>query len=179
MQDKSDTRLLREYAEQGSEVAFREIVSRHMALVYLYALRKVNSPDLARDVAQCVFADLARKSKPLIGKLADNASLCGWLYCSTRRAALMLLRSERRRHTRERQATEQVDPAFEEPLEWNRVRPLLDEAMADLNNVDREALLLRYFQKRDLHAVGAALGVSDDAAQKRVSRALGRLRACV
>src|SRR5262249_10181067 len=60
--------------------------------------------------------------------------------------------------------------------EWDDVRPLLDDAMEGLDESDREALLLRYFKNQDLRAVGNALGVSDDAAQKRVSRALERLR---
>jgi len=179
MKSIPDTQLLKQYAEAGDKVAFGQIVDRHLNAVYWYALRKVTPPDLARDIVQSVFVDLARKAKPLVAKLPENASLRAWLYRSTRCAALMLLRSERRRHTREKRATEQVNPASEEAPESDQVQPVLDEAMAELNNVDREALLLRYFQKRDLHAVGAALGVSDDAAQKRVSRALGRLRVCV
>lgn len=55
--------------------------------------------------------------------------------------------------------------------------PQLDAAMDELEPADRDALLLRYFQNRDLRAVGTALGISDDAAQKRVSRAVDKLRA--
>lgn len=177
MQELSDAQLLRAYAEHGQEAAFREIVTRHTDVVYSSALRQVGSPDLARDVAQSVFGDLARKAKPLAAELAGNASLLGWLYRSTRFAALRLLRDERRRHTRERQVMEHFTPASEESAHWDRVSPVLDEAMADLDDEDREALLLRFFKNHDFRAVGAALGVSDDAAQKRVSRALERLRA--
>jgi hypothetical protein len=60
--------------------------------------------------------------------------------------------------------------------DWERIHPALDEAMADLNDDEREALLLRYFKKHDFRAVGQALGISDDAAQKRVSCAVDRLR---
>ena len=72
---------------------------------------------------------------------------------------------------------ERPDPLPETAPDWDRVRPVLDEAMADLSDEDREALLLRFFRNHDFRAIGLSLGVSDDAAQKRVSRALERLRA--
>jgi len=176
MQEQSDAQLLRAYAESGHEPAFREIVTRHTDLVYSAALRQMDSSDLARDVAQSVFTDLARKARPLADKLTDGSSLVGWLYRSTRFAALNHLRDDRRRLAHERQAMEQLITHSETAPDWERVRPVLDEAMADLSDEDREALLLRYFKNHDFRAVGQALGVSDDAAQKRVSRAVERLR---
>ena len=177
MQAKSDAQLLREYALRQNEAAFREIIVRHTDVVYSSALRQVTSPDLARDVAQSVFADLARKAQSLARTFDESASLLGWLYRSTRFAALTLLRDERRRQARERQAMEDFDPAPQSAPDWKRVRPVLDEAMADLSNEDRDAVLLRFFKNQDFRAVGVALGVSDDAAQKRVSRAVEKLRA--
>ncbi|HEX7470329.1 MAG TPA: sigma-70 family RNA polymerase sigma factor, partial [Verrucomicrobiae bacterium] len=177
MHEKSDAQLLREYAEHGNEAAFREIVVRHTDLVYSSALRQATSPDLARDVAQSVFTDLARKAQPLARTLDESASLLGWLYRSTRFAALNQLRDDRRRQARERQAMQNSDPTSETIPEWDRVRPALDEAMTDLSDEDRDALLLRFFKNQDFRAIGQSLGVSDDAAQKRVSRALEKLRA--
>ncbi|MCC6819790.1 MAG: sigma-70 family RNA polymerase sigma factor, partial [Verrucomicrobia subdivision 3 bacterium] len=176
MQEPTDAQLLRDYAEHRNETAFRELVHRHADVVYASALRQVTSPDLAHDIAQSVFTDLARKAQPLAGTLTGDASLLGWLFRSTRFLALNQLRDDRRRQVRERQAMENFDPAPETAPEWERVQPVLDEAMADLSDEDRDALLLRFFKNRDFRAVGAALGVSDDAAQKRVSRALERLR---
>jgi len=175
MPEKSDAELLREYADRGNEAAFREIVHRHADLVYASALRQVRSPELARDIAQNVFSDLARKSRSLAGTLTGNASLLGWLYRSTCFEALTQLRDDRRRHARERQAMQELDTTSE--TEWERIGPVLDEAMADLSDEDREAILLRFFKNLDFRAIGVTLGVSDDAAQKRVSRALERLRA--
>jgi RNA polymerase sigma factor (sigma-70 family) len=176
MQEPSDVQLLREYAECGSDAAFREIVTRHTDLVYSVALRSVNSPDLAGDLAQGVFTDLARKARPVADKLADHASLVGWLYRSARFAALNQLRDDRRRRAHERQAMEQLLSNSETAPDWDRIRPVLDEAMDGLKDEDREALLLRYFKNQDFRAVGLALGVSDDTAQKRVTRAVERLR---
>jgi RNA polymerase sigma factor (sigma-70 family) len=177
MQEQSDAQLLREYAEHRNEAAFHEIVGRYTNLVYSSALRQVASSDLARDVAQSVFTDLAAKARSLVAKSAGEPSLAGWLYRGTRFAALNLLREDRRRQARERQAMEHFDPTTETAPEWDLVRPVLDEAMMDLSDEDREALLLRFFKSHDFRAIGQSLGVSDDAAQKRVSRALERLRA--
>ncbi len=173
MQTKTDAQLLREYAGTGSEAAFGELVSRHADLVYSAALRQVIEPDFARDVAQSVFADLARKAKSLSGDIV----LAGWLYRSTRFAALTFLRNERRRQNRERQAMQLLDPPGESSPDWERIRPVLDEAMANLGGADRDALVLRFFKNEDLRTVGTALGTSEDAAQKRVTRALEKIRA--
>ena len=67
MQDKSDAQLLRDYAERRDEAAFREIVTRHTDFVYSAALRQMESSDLAADIAQSVFVDLARKANALAG----------------------------------------------------------------------------------------------------------------
>jgi len=176
MQDMSDAQLLRDYSEHGTEAAFSQIVARHTDLVYSAALRQVSAPDLAGDVAQDVFSALASKASPLASQLAGGGSLVGWLYRSTRFAALNHLRDDRRRLAHEKQAMEQFATNAETAPDWDRLRPVLDEAITGLNDEDREALLLRFFKRHDLHAVGVALGVSDDTAQKRVSRALEKLR---
>jgi RNA polymerase sigma factor (sigma-70 family) len=177
MNEKADAQLLHDYASHGDEEAFRELVSRHAGVIYSAALRQVGSPDLARDVAQSVFTDLARKAASLSRERRETPSLLGWLYQGARFAALRQLRDDRRRLARERLAMENLDPAPDSPAEWERLSPLLDEAMSDLSDDDREALLLRYFSNLDFRTIGQSLGVSDDAAQKRVSRALDRLRA--
>jgi RNA polymerase sigma factor (sigma-70 family) len=176
MNAMSDAQLLREYAGQKSEPAFGEVVRRYADLVYSAALRQMGSPDLAGEIAQRVFIDLARKARPLAGSLRENASLAGWLYRATRYAALNLLREERRRHARERQVMQDLHSPSESAPDWASVSPLLDEALSSLNDEERDALLLRYFKNQDFRAVGAALGVSDDTAQKRVARSLEKLR---
>src|SRR6266850_4079047 len=145
MQTKTDSQLLQEYAGTGAETAFGELVSRHADLVYSAALRQVIEPDLARDVAQSVFTDLARKARSLSG----DVLLAGWLYRSTRFAALTLLRNERRRQNRERQAMQLLDASRESSPDWARIRPVLDEAMANLGDKDRDALVLRFFKNED------------------------------
>ena len=176
MQPKSDAQLLREYAESGSESAFTELVTRHTDLVYSAALRQAPSSDLACDVTQNVFTSLARGARTLAGKLNPDASLAGWLCRCTRNLALNLRRDDFRRHSRERQAMETLHPSTETAPDWDRLRPILDEAISGLNEADHDALVLRFFKNQDLRSVGLALGVSDDTAQKRVARALEKMR---
>lgn len=175
MQFKSDAQLLSEYAIQGTERAFAEIVARHTSLVYSAALRQVNSPTLAADVTQGVFINLARNAANLSPKLNVNASLAGWLCRSARNLALNALRDEYRRISRERQAVQTMKTNSDSAPDWTLLRPELDSAMSELSEADYDALVLRYFKNQGLREVGRALGVSDDTAQKRVARALEKL----
>ncbi len=163
--------LLQRFAQQGSQEAFAELVCRHLNLVYSSARRQVRSPELAQEVAQTVFLELAREA----ARLKPGPPLAAWLYLVTRRTALNALRSERRRQAREHAAYElsAMNPV---PSVWEKLEPLLDEALETLNPRDRSALLLRYFENKPLREVGAALGASEEAAQKRVARAIEHLR---
>jgi RNA polymerase sigma factor (sigma-70 family) len=175
MSTLNDAPLLRDFARTGSERAFGELVLRHTNLVYSAALRQTSCPELAREITQDVFTDLARKAPALAEKMHDHASLGGWLYTSTRYLALNAIRDERRRVLREHKLMHEADSTPDADA-WADVAPVLDEAMAELNDPEREAVVLRYFQNLDFQSVGRALGVSDDTAQKRVTRALDHLR---
>jgi RNA polymerase sigma factor (sigma-70 family) len=165
----NDAELLQEYAREHSEPAFRQLVERHLALVYSAALRQVGDPAMAQDVTQVVFIILARKA----ARLSERTIVTGWLYRTTRNAASKALRSEQRRRRREREAV--AMQASEPNTGWEEMAPFLDDAMSQLSEAERGAILLRYFQNRSLREVGGALGLSEDTAQKRVSRAVDKL----
>jgi RNA polymerase sigma factor (sigma-70 family) len=168
-----DQQLLREYAVGGSEAAFGELVARYINLVYSAALRRAGGDThLAQDVAQLVFTDLARKAC----SLPKSVVLAGWLHRATYYAAAQLLRTERRRQAREQEAVAMNALTSEPAPDWEQIRPLLDEALDRLDQADRDALLLRFFEQRSLAEVGHALGSNEDAARKRVTRALEKLR---
>jgi DNA-directed RNA polymerase specialized sigma24 family protein len=146
MHTKSDAQLLREYAEYGVEAAFTEIVIRHTDLVYSAALRHVASPDIAREVAQSVFLSLARIARAMSPQLAQDASLAGWLCRSARNVSLTLRRDELRRYSRERQAMEDLNTMPDVSPDWEQLRSVLDDAMAQLSENDYDALA-RIFHK--------------------------------
>jgi RNA polymerase sigma factor (sigma-70 family) len=166
--------LLVEYAANGSEAAFRELAARYTDLVYSSAVRLVDGDThQAEDVTQMVFADLARLARTFSAEVL----LGGWLHRRTCHVAANLRRSERRRQHRERQAAQMMN-AQEDHAEarMEHLAPILDDAINQLNAADRAAIVLRFFEGRDLRSVGQALATNDDAAQKRVSRALEKLR---
>jgi len=171
----SDLDLLGQFARENSQNAFAALVQRHLNLVYSAALRQVRSPQLAEEVAQSVFNDLAQNAGKLSNATGSSLVLTAWLYRVTRRTAIDVIRKESRRQLREQIAVEMTNMNATS-ADWTQIEPLLDDAMAALDETDRTAVLLRYFENKSLRDVGDALSTSEDAAQKRVSRAVERLR---
>jgi RNA polymerase sigma factor (sigma-70 family) len=170
-----DSTLLRRYAEDRDEAAFAEVVRRNLPFVYSAALRRLSGDaHRAHDVAQVVFCALARHAH----RVSRQPVLGGWLYTATRNAVIGTVRTEKRRRTREEEACQmqQIESEPNAPGDWSKLRPVLDSAMDRLSARDREAVLLRFFQNRSFREIGAAVGLSEDAARKRIDRALARLR---
>jgi RNA polymerase sigma factor (sigma-70 family) len=168
-----DLTLVREYAANGSEGAFEQLVTRHIGMVYSAALRRVGDPQLAEEVSQAVFIILARKA----ASLGPKTVVAGWLYHTTRYAAADALKSQRRRQVREQEAY--MQSLFNEPSSdeiWQIIAPLLESAMDTLNAKDRDALVLRFFSGKSMHEISVALGAREDATRMRVNRALEKLR---
>ena len=172
-----DAELLRRYAEEDSQAAFTELVQRRLDLVYNAALRRTNDSHRARDVVQQVFTMLARDAR----KLARHPVLPAWLHAATRNAALNLVISEQRRQARETEALalDSMSASAGANPEWDRLRPLLDEAIDELPEADRAAVVLRFLERQPFAEIGAALRVSEDAARMRIERALDKLRAAL
>lgn len=170
-----DALLLRRYADERAEDAFAEFVRRQLPLVYSAALRRLGGDThRAADVAQIVFCAVARDAR----RISEHAVLTGWLYTATRNAVIDVIRSEKRRRVREEEAhiMQLTLSDTTGPTDWSRLRPVLDSAMDELSERDREAVLLRFFQERPFAEVGRVLGLSEEAARKRVERALDKLR---
>jgi len=164
--------LLADYVANGSEPAFRKLVGRYLDFVYSTALRLVEGDRaLADDVTQIVFADLARLAR----RLSKEVMLGAWLHRHTCFVAAKTLRSNRRRQARERQAVEMNTLQDHSESNLAQMAPMLDDAINHLGSVDRTAIVLRFFEQRDFRSVGEALGSNEEAARKRVSRALEKL----
>src|SRR5262245_38233914 len=150
-----DVELLRRYAETRSEDAFAELVRRRIGLVYSVALRTTHDPQSAEDVTQAVFADLARKA----GSLAQRSVLAGWLYRSAHYAALGVVGAERNRAAREQKAhlMQEITKSEHSATQWEKVRPVLDDVMSELSEIDRDAIVLRFFDSRPFADIGARM----------------------
>jgi RNA polymerase sigma factor (sigma-70 family) len=172
MQPTDDGALLRQFVETRSDEAFGALVTRHINLVYSVALRQVGQSQDAEEITQAVFIILAKKA----AQLRHDKALASWLFQATRLTAGNFVRSQSRRHHREEEAYMQsvLDNAGTEA--WPKIAPLLDAAVAALREKDRQAIVHRFYEGRNLRDVGLALGVSEDAAEKRVHRALEKLR---
>ena len=173
MQESQDSELLRQYAREKSDAAFAALVARHVNMVYSAALRKTGNPAAAQEITQAVFVILAQKAN----RLLPHPALSGWLYQTTRLTAANFLRTEIRRTRREQEAYMQSLSRQTEPELWTQITPLLEDAMGDLGEKDRNALALRFFEGKTFSEIGTAFRVSENAARKRTDYALEKLRA--
>ncbi len=172
MSVKDSQTLLADYVALGSDQAFRELVDRYVNLVHSAAVRLVDGDrHLAEDLTQTVFLDLARTAR----KLPKAVSLGGWLHRHTCFTASKMMRAQRRRQRREREATEMGTQQDHSAANWEAIAPILDGAVNQLGEADRTAVLLRFFEQRDFRSVGDALGIGENAARMRVNRALEKL----
>lgn len=169
----TDSALLQRYVSAGDETAFTELVGRHLTLVYNAALRRTGgNATLAEEVTQIVFIRLASKAS----RLQHHPALIGWLHTSTHYATVSLIRREQRRQRREQAAAMSPNLTDSSSPSWESLRPLIDEALDRLNEPDRHAILLRFFSSRSFREIGDEQRISEEAARKRVTRALESLR---
>jgi RNA polymerase sigma factor (sigma-70 family) len=173
---RSDAELLLSYIRDHSDGAFTELVKRHIDLVYSAAWREARgNASAAEDITQAVFVELARQA----ARVSRHPALAGWLYTCVRHISANLRRAEERRHRRELEAASMNEIVSTDSPEaaWRQLQPVLDDAMHELSETDRTAVVLRFFEERSLREVGLALDLNENAARMRVERALGKLRA--
>jgi RNA polymerase sigma factor (sigma-70 family) len=166
----NDADLLRQYRERRSQAAFAKVMERHYGFVLALCTRELSNKTLAEDAAQSVFLILAQKAS----RIKVNDSLAGWLFQTSRWVCKNTRREEQRRRLRE-ERTRAEEPVRSGNI-WEAIEPYLHDGLSSLNAADREALLLRYFQGMSIDDTGTLLGVSEEAAKKRISRALDKLR---
>ncbi len=178
----TDHELIGQYRtgdESARHAAFAELVSRHSRWMYSSACRLVGDPHTAEDVVQAAFIVLAKKANAV----PTHIQLAVWLGGVVRFAALRAKRDVARRRQHEMnavlnaprgEASESADEAA-----WNEIAPYLDQAVGRLRQSDQEAVLLRFYQQLSFAEVGKLLAITEEAARKRVDRAVHKLRSAL
>ena len=166
-----DSSLIAEFNARRSEDAFAALVRQHVNLVFATALRQVGDAGAAEEITQNVFVALAQAA----GKLGSHPTIAGWLHQTALNKSREWLRSELRRRKCEQVAVSLDQARAEGDSVWSQLVPLLDEALLELREPDRQAVILHYMEGRTYQEVGSALGVGEDAARKRVNRCLDQL----
>lgn len=166
--------LLTEYVQNGSERAFRDLVSNYVNFVFSTAMRMVGGDwALAEDISQTVFVDLARKAD----RLPENVQLGGWLHRHTCFTARKAMRREQRRVAREKRAIEMHNSQDFTAANLSQVSLVLDEVINALGEKDRDAIVLRFFDQLDFRSIAHSIGSTEDGARMRVSRAVEKMGA--
>jgi DNA-directed RNA polymerase specialized sigma24 family protein len=144
----SDSELLRRWLDGHNEAPFEEPVGRYAGLVRMAATRAGCDAATPAEAAQLTFIALARESR----SLKSRPTLGGGLYLTAvlqAKNALSLQRLELRKRKEFRtQMDTRDDPATES---WQRLQPLLNDAMKALSEGDREMLLLRFYRSPRCH----------------------------
>jgi len=164
------------------EAAFHRLVERHRPLVTAVCRRQLGPGDTADEAVQAVFITLARRA----GTVSAAGALGSWLYRVALRVCAHARRAAaRRKHheieagrmQQESQREEHGDAAMDGSTDWERLRPHLDAALSALKGAQRDALIAHFMEGQPQSVVAARLGISENAAQKRIAYGLEKLRA--
>jgi RNA polymerase sigma factor (sigma-70 family) len=168
----NDWQLVAAYV-QGNEGAFAELVARYFRMVYALAARQVGDPHLAEEVAQSVFIILARKASVL----SSGVSICGWLVQTTRFVSRDAIKMRQRRQQNEQEFAASLERSSPLSTDSSAMDAMLDEALLALPAAEQAGLMAHFFEGRNFREIGEMLAISEDGAQKRVSRSIAKLRA--
>ena len=168
---KPDNSLIAEFNADCSEAAFAALVWRHVDMVFGTAMRQIGDAGAAEEITQNVFVALARTS----GKLGSHPTIAGWLHQTAINKSREWLRQELRRRKREQISLHLEAVRAGGDSVWSPLVPLLDEALLELREPDRQAVILHYIEGRTFQEIGSVFGVGEDAARKRIHRCLDQL----
>jgi RNA polymerase sigma factor (sigma-70 family) len=178
---RTDADILADYLASGSEPAFAELVARHGPMIYRTCLRRLGDLHEAEDAAQTAFMVFVRRARDY----RREVELGVWLHGIARRVAAEGLRSRSRRRRREEEATmigatggrkEAEGPWAGSAPEGCKALALLDDALAALPVLQRQAVMLRYLEGHSEQEAARLAGCPQGTLSQRASRGLERLR---
>jgi RNA polymerase sigma factor (sigma-70 family) len=167
----NDWQLVSAYVH-GDEGAFADLVAKYFRMVYTIAVRQVGDLHLAEEVAQSVFIILSRKA----GRLSSSVSVCGWLVQTTRFVSRDAVKMRQRRQQNEQEFASSLERSSAPAINQSAIEAMLDEALLALPAAEQAGVMAHFFEGRNFKEIGEMLAISEDGAQKRVSRSLAKLR---
>jgi RNA polymerase sigma-70 factor (ECF subfamily) len=167
----NDWELVSAYVH-GDEHVFESLVQKYFPMVYSAAVRQVNDRGLAEEIAQSVFILFSRKA----AKLSSDVLLSGWFLRTTRFVARDALKQMSRRQKRELHAAELAALTRDDEPGWAALTPLVDEALLALSGQEQACVVSRFILGRSFREIGDEFRITEDTAQKRVSRSLDKMR---
>lgn len=171
MQETNDDRwLLRDYTRNGSGAAFAELVRRHRDFVYAVCLRDLGNRQWAEDATQVVFLVLARRA----ASVRAGVPIRSWLFTVSRLSARDVRKREMRHACVSAEDLSQV--ASRDTTANTAIATEIDTALERLRPLDRELVLRRFVDGMSFAEAGQGIGISEEAARKRVFRSLDKLR---
>ncbi|MEM7145052.1 MAG: sigma-70 family RNA polymerase sigma factor [Verrucomicrobiota bacterium] len=176
--EPTDQDLLLRYLSDQDDGAFRQLLERHSGLVYGTAIRATHDPGTAEEIVQDVFVLLAKKAR----RLSSHPCVAGWLHLTSRNLARHAIRGRQRRDHKHSSFHRDSVPLADkttnpgESTNHSHEGEQLDSAVQRLPKGDREAIILRFYEDREYAEIATLLKISEEAARKRVSRAVKRLQ---
>lgn len=165
----TDELLLDRYATDGDPAAFRGLVERYAGLVYGISLRITGDRQMAEDVSQECFFELACKARTV------RENVAGWLHSVATSRSLNVLRARKRRAQREQvKASGEIDAV--EASEWSELQPLIDRALNGLSDDLRLPIIYHYLQGQSQQQVAERLGTNQATVSRRLQRGVEALR---
>ena len=162
-----DLTLLTAWVDHRDAEAMATIVRRHSSMVYTTCLRVLGNDADARDVAQECFIKLA-------GVETVGASLSGLLHTMATHQSLNRIRSEGRRRAREQAYAESREDTIE--ATWDDVQLFVDEAIAELPEKARVAIVRHFFEGETHEAIARDEGLTRAAVSHRIERGIATVR---
>ena len=173
----SDAELV-ERAEKNDRTAWDELVERHYAVVVSAAYKVLNDVDAAKDCAQEAFLEAAGN----LGDLREKNKFAHWIYGISYRKAIYVLR-KKKMHSAAMEVKKDESRAVihlgspSEQAEKVEKLSSIRKALADIAEIYREVIVLKYVDGRSHTEIAQILDLSHAAVDKRLSRGKDLLRA--
>ncbi len=179
-EDAEDVRLMGLVAG-GDTSAFEKVVERHQALVAGTAARMLGSNSDVEDIAQQVFIRVWKSAR----RYVPRAKFTTWLLKITRNLVFNELRRAKRRAqiplqsdpgAEEIQLKDETNPAPDASLLEDELQRAIEEAIMQLPESQRMALVLRRYEQLSYEEIAGVLDLSVPAVKSVLFRARTELR---